>query len=280
MKMLITGADGQLGKALLNSGKLDNFQIISFIKEDLDITDKAKVLSVCESIKPDIIINCAAFTDVDGAESSPNTAYAVNVTGTENLVIGAKSIGAKLVHISTDFVFDGKNRTPYCENNRTAPLNVYGKTKLQGERFVLEYAKGFCLRTAWLYSREGKNFVNTIRHLSAQKESLSVVDDQVGSPTFTDDLIDYILRLCVTANYGLYHCTGGGFCSRFELAKEIVRLSGNNCTVASCKSGAFPTAAKRPAFSALDCSLLENTLSIKIRDWKLSLKSYFEKETP
>lgn len=282
MKLLITGASGQLGSSLLQVLKSETFkaEICALDEKQLDICDLESTERIITREKPDIIINCSAYTDVDGCESNEALAYMVNAWGVKNLTQCARLVGAKLVHISTDFVFDGNTTLPYCEDAPTAPLNVYGKTKLEGEKFALEYEKSFVLRTAWLYGRNKSNFVSTIEKLCKDRKEISVVTDQVGSPTFAEDLSRCILKLMLTENYGLYHCTNSGFCSKYELAKELVRLSGNNCLVSPCLSDKFPSPAKRPKFSALNCSKLEKTLNINLRDWKSAIKDYFKKEMP
>lgn len=282
MKLLITGASGQLGSSLLQVLKSESFkaEICTLDEKQLDICNLELAQGIITKEKPDIIINCSAYTDVDGCESNEALAHSVNTIGVENLTQCARLVGAKLVHISTDFVFDGNATHPYTENDQTAPLNIYGKTKLEGEKFALEYEKSFVFRTAWLYDRNKVNFVSTIEKLSKDRKEISVVTDQTGSPTFAEDLSRCILKLMLTENYGLYHCTNSGFCSKYEFAKEIVRLSGNNCKVNPCLSDKFPSPAKRPEFSALNCSKLEKTLNINLRDWKTALKDYFEKEMP
>ncbi len=280
MKLLITGAAGQLGSSLLQALSTEKIEFYSFSKAELNICDIKPTEKIITEIMPDIIVNCAAYTNVDGCESNEALAYQVNALGVKNLTQGAKSVNAKLLHISTDFVFDGSQSQPYTEDDITAPLNIYGRTKLEGEKFALEYHKAFVLRTAQVYSRSSNNFVSTIKRLAEERDEISVVTDQIGSPTLAEDLSQLILKLMITENYGLYHCTNNGFCSKYELAKEIVRLSGSDCRVKPCLSNKFPSPAKRPEFSALDCSKLESVLGESIRDWKTALKDFFKKEMP
>lgn len=283
MKLLITGANGQLGSCLLQLLKQNTSlgaEICALDENKLDICNLALTEEIITKEKPNIIINCSAYTDVDGCENNKDLAHNVNAIGVKNLTHCARLVDAKFVHISTDFVFDGKSNIPYNENDQTDPLNIYGKTKLDGEKFALEYEKSFVLRTAWLYGKNHKNFVSAIEKLSKDRKEISVVTDQTGSPTFAEDLSRCILNLILTENYGLYHCTNSGFCSKYEFAKEIVKLSGNDCSVSPCLSDKFPSPAKRPEFSALDCSKFEKALNITLRDWKTALKDYFEKEMP
>ena len=271
MKVLITGANGQLGyefsKLLGENAILTDF-------DNLDITDFCQVQNAPEV---DIIINCAAYTNVDGAEDNEKDASAVNVTGPENLTKLAKLRNIPIVHVSTDYVFDGTGEIPYVESDKTNPQSVYGTTKLEGEEKVREYNKHYIVRTAWLYGEKGKNFVKTIARVGREKGQLKVVSDQIGCPTNAKDLAEQILRLIETEKYGTYHCTGSGKCSWYDFACEIISGLEIECEVAPCKTGEFPAKAKRPAFSVLDNSKLEKVTSSKMPYWKESLKEYLLK---
>lgn len=289
MKILITGADGQLGQTLidiLNQGKspigeipkeLVNCEICALDIHTLDITDCSAVLNTFKTKNPQIVINCAAYTAVDNAEEEWDTAFNVNAKGVENLVKGCKAIGAKLLHISTDYVFDGKSTTPYTEDDTPNPKTVYGKTKLQGEKYALGYEKTFVIRTAWLYGKNGNNFVKTMLRLGDTRNSITVVNDQKGTPTNAGDLAHHILKLGVTENYGIYHCTGEGECTWYDFACEIMQFSGKDCKVMPCTTDEYPTKAVRPAYSVLENKALRLTVGNEMRHWKTALQEFITK---
>lgn len=288
MKILITGAKGQLGNELIsiiNLGKAEIGEMPSKVKEyevvalgidKLDITNLSQVKKVVRSEKPDVIINCAAATNVDGCESDKEFAFKVNTIGARNLAILSEEIGAKLVQVSTDYVFSGATQeTPFTEFDLTAPYSVYGKTKLQGERFVRELcSKYFIVRTAWLYGYVGHNFVYTMRKLGQERDRLTVVNDQTGNPTNANDLAYHILKLIETEEYGVYHCTGNGECTWYDFAKKIMELSNINCEVAPCTSEEFKTAAKRPEYSSLDNMMLRCTVGDEMRKWEDAIENF------
>ncbi len=266
IKVLLTGADGQLGKAFCD---LLGENVIATDADTLDITKPIDF-----DIPFDIIINCAAYTNVDGAEDAPDLAEKINVLGAKNLAEFATKKDVPLVHISTDYVFDGTFKTPYTEQDSVCPQSVYGKTKEAGERYVRQHEKHFIVRTAWLYGKHGKNFVKTIMRVAKEKGELKVVCDQIGCPTNAEDLAKQILRLIGTEAYGTYHCTGSGICSWYDFAFEIIKLSGIPCTVSPCKTGEFPAKAKRPAYSVLDNTKLEQITGKKMPCWKDSLAEF------
>ena len=292
MTVLITGADGQLGKELcriLKNGKSAigilpkeflNCKVISLTIADLDITKPENVTKTLINEKPNIVINCAAYTNVDGAESDKETAFLVNAEGVKNLSSACKNINADFIHISTDYVFDGKAKTPYCESDATNPQNVYGESKALGEKYALEYEKSYVIRTAWLYGKQGKNFVKTITRISAERDTINVVNDQTGSPTNAEDLAHHVLKLAESRKYGVYHCTGAGSCTWYDFALEIVKLANTNCKVLPCFTKDFPTAAKRPEFSVLNNNALNLAVGNQMRPWKEALKDYFRTEQP
>ncbi len=294
MKILITGANGQLGSELASCLKNGKSEIGTLQKEvlnaeykltdipEFDITNLGDVSQFICEFKPDVIINCAAYTNVDGCEANETDAMRLNALGPRNLAIAAQKIGAKLIHISTDYVFNGEVKTaPVSEYELPCPKSIYGKTKLLGE----EYAREFCkktmiIRTAWLYGYIGKNFVKTIANAAQNRSELTVVNDQIGNPTNAADLAHHILKLCTSEEYGVYHCTGEGICSWFDFATEIVRLSGANSKVLPCTSAEYkqnnPNSADRPAYSALQNRMLECTVGNEMRDWKDALECYFK----
>lgn len=289
MKILIAGGNSQLAKEIkyiLDRGssslgdidsRITQGEVISLSREELDITDLNMVKEVVNNIKPDVIINCAAYTNVDGCESDFKGAFQVNALGPRNLAIAAKEANSKLLHISTDYVFEGEGTSPYKEYDRVNPKSIYGKTKALGDDYVRELCdKYFIVRTSWLYGRFGKNFVYTISNLGDKNDSIKVVNDQLGNPTNCEDLAYNILKLIVTEEYGIYHCTGEGICSWYDFAVEIIKLKGCHCKVEPCTTEEYPRPAKRPTYSALDNLMLECTIGNTMRDWKEALKDFFQ----
>ncbi len=275
MKILITGAKGMLAKAVINKLKDEN-QLICTDSQELDITDKNMVMEYVEKEKPEYIINCAAYTAVDKAEEEEELAEKVNSEGPKNLAIAADKYNCILVHISTDYVFNGDldiNKT-YKENDKTMPVTVYGKTKKQGEDNIIQNSsKYYILRTAWLYG-EGNNFVRTMLKLSKEKEELNVVNDQHGSPTYTEDLASIIKQIIdKKIPYGIYHTTNIGYTTWFDFTKKIFELSNISCKVNPVTSEEFVRPAKRPKNSKLSKDkILEE--GITIPDWEDGLKRY------
>ena len=267
-KILVTGGDGQLGSELRELLPDAVFTDV----DDLDITNLDEVMSFVKDKGIEIIINCAAYTAVDNAEDDTTTAYKVNVVGPENLAI----TGCKIVHISTDYVFDGEGHKPYQPNDEAKPVSVYGKTKIAGEEAVINNAKvAVVIRTAWLYSPYGNNFVKTMRRFGAERESLNVVSDQVGTPTYAGDLAQAIVEILPQmneSNKGIYHFTNEGVCSWYDFAKTIMELSGLNCKVNPIPSSAYPTKATRPFYSVLDKTSIKETFNISIEHWTEGLK--------
>lgn len=289
MKILITGSKGQLGNELqdiIKTGKAEighvseeikNAEVFPLDVEELDITNLEQVKSVLNEIKPDVVINCAAATNVDGCETNKDLAFKINAVGPKNLAMVCEQINAKLVQVSTDYVFSGLGETPLTEYDLTEPHSVYGKTKLLGEKYVKEFSsKYYIVRTAWLYGYVGKNFVYTMMTLGKEKESLNVVNDQKGNPTHANDLAYHILKLIGTEEYGIYHCTGKGECTWYEFAKLIMELNGSECIVNPCISEEFKTIAKRPAYSSLDNMMLRCTIGDEMRDWKDALRTFMD----
>lgn len=292
MKILITGANGQLGQELqyllknmkADIGQVDevyrNADIKPLDSKELDITDFQKVKDCVSEFKPEIIINCAAFTNVDKCESDREMSLKVNAIGPQNLAIAAEEISAKLIHVSTDYVFGGDYKEPLTEYDLTSPNTVYGKTKLLGEAYIREQcSKYFIVRTAWLYGRFGKNFVYTIMNAAKEKGYLEVVDDQTGCPTNAEDLAYHILEIALTREYGIYHCTGEGQCTWYDFAKKIVEFSEIECVVKPITSENLNRPAKRPSFSALENMMLNLKNMNKMRNWEKALKEFIELDT-
>ena len=291
MKILITGSNGMLATQVITDlrrgytelgevpAALKNAQLVLADVDQLDITDKAATESFMEQHRPDVVINCAAYTNVDGCESNQDDAFKVNAIGSRNLAIACENISAKLVHVSTDYVFRGDEPTPRREYDMPWPISAYGKTKYAGEEFVRQYCKkSFIVRTAWLYGYSGKNFVKTMVWLAKEKGGAKVVNDQHGNPTNAADLSHHLLKIAASEEYGTYHCTGNGECTWYEFAVEIARLAGYEGVMSPCTSEEFPTPTKRPAYSSLDNMMLRVTVGDEMRHWKDALKAYFENQ--
>lgn len=290
MKVLITGANGQLGSELvreLRAGKselgalperLQRATVIATDIDTLDITNRHEVAVFVRHHQPDVIISCAAYTNVDACEINKELAFDVNVVGARNLALAAEEVGSKLMHISTDYVFKGDATAPVAEYETPYPISVYGKTKLLGEEYVRTFCThSFIVRTAWLYGYVGNNFVKTILRVAKEKGSIKVVNDQLGNPTNAADLAHHILKLIVTKDYGTYHCTGEGVCSWYDFAAEIVRLSGIKADVIPCTTEEYARkGAERPAYSALDNMMLRVSVGDEMRPWQEALKCFFD----
>lgn len=283
MNILVTGANGQLGHEMQRVAHINNTPCNHYVFTDvadgyvkLDITNIDDVREMVNKHNIDIIVNCAAYTNVDRAESDYDTANLLNNTAAGNLAMAIKEVNGTLIHISTDYVFQGDKNVPCREDWTTNPLGVYGKTKLAGEKAIENTGcKFIILRTAWLYSKWGKNFVKTMQSLTASHDSIKVVFDQVGTPTFAGDLADTIAHIINTNQLdktGIYHFSNEGVCSWFDFAKIICELSGNTCDIEPCYSYEFPSPVKRPHFSVLDKSKLKCTFGVKVPYWTDSLK--------
>ena len=268
--ILVTGSNGQLGQCLAKC--MDKGNTVFADKQTLDITDRNAVLNFVRDNNIDTIVNCAAYTAVDKAESEPELARKINVDGPLNLA----STGAKLIHVSTDYVFDGKNNVPYTPKDKTNPVSVYGKTKRNGEIAVEASAKIYAIiRTQWLYSEFGKNFAKTMQTLGATKDTLNVVADQVGTPTYAGDLamaITKIIPQLKPENSGIYHFSNEGVCSWYDFAHEIMDIQNLKCKVNPIPTSEYPTPATRPHYSVLDKSKIKQVFNIQINHWKESLQ--------
>ncbi len=289
MKIMIAGANGQLGTELqrqLTAGKntiaalpneIANADVCCFDIDTLSITDKTALEQYMLAENPDVVINCSAYTNVDGCEENPQLAFAVNAVGARNMAIACEKANAKLIHISTDYVFSGEASTPYSEYDVPNPQSVYGKSKWAGEEYVKAFcSKRFIVRTAWLYGYAGGNFVKTMLRVLKQNGAAKVVNDQVGNPTNAEDLAYHLLLLAITEEYGTYHCTGEGVCSWYDFTKEIARLANIKAEVTPCTTEEFPRPAKRPAFSALENRMLTATIGNHMRPWQEALTIFFE----
>lgn len=285
MKILITGGRGQLAneiKSILKTGKSEigsysskNIDATFVDVDELDITNSKAVKKYIGNLKPDVVINCAAFTNVDGCETSIDAAFKVNAIGPRNLAIACEEVDAKLMHVSTDYVFSGELNAPRREFDETKPQSAYGTTKLMGENYVREFcSKYYIVRTAWLYGYEGNNFVYTMIKLAKANDSIKVVNDQKGNPTNANDLAYHILKLIKTEEYGIYHCTGEGECTWHDFASRIIELSGENCIVNPCTSDEFKSPTKRPEYSSLDNMMLRCTVGNEMRNWETAIECF------
>lgn len=275
--IIVTGCNGQLGKAI-NSELAGNteYNLINTDVGELDITDIDAVLKMVRETKPYAIINCAAHTNVDLCETQKDLAYKINAIGPRNLSIAATEAGAKMMQVSTDYVFPGDGTTPYTEFDAAGPNTAYGKTKLAGERFVEQFAKDyFIIRTAWLYG-DGKNFVKTMLRLSESNDTVKVVSDQLGSPTSAKELAKAMLHLLPTQNYGLFHGTCEGSCSWADFTREIFRLAGKSTVVKDITTKEFNAPAPRPAYSILENYMLRLTTNYVFADWHDAIEEYMK----
>lgn len=279
--VLVTGSNGQLGKCLQDvASNTTNIRWIFKSSKELDITDEVSVKNTFNSDKIDYLVNCAAYTAVDKAESEPEKAFLVNAEGVRLLASACKEHNTILIHISTDFVFDGKKTTPYTETDIPNPINVYSASKLKGEQYIqgiLE--KYFVIRTSWVYSEHGNNFVKTMLRLAKERDEISVVDDQIGSPTYAGDLAQFIKSIIVvkSLDFGIYHYSNDGQCNWFDFAKAIFELSGVEIKLDPIPTIGYPTPAKRPIYSVLDKSKIDGVFYISMPYWKDSLKKALEK---
>lgn len=285
MKILVIGSNGQLGDELLIQGNNFGYEILPADLPDLDITDKTQIKNKLEKSRPLFVVNAAAYTNVDKAETDQNLAFAVNRDGPANLAEACAKFEIPLIHISTDFVFDGKKNYPYMESDPVSPLSIYGESKVQGENKVRSrLKKHIILRTAWLYGVHGQNFVKTMLRLGREKEVISVVADQLGSPTSAADLTATILNIISgiqnrpDITWGTYHYCGYGITTWHWFAEEIFKLAKQYIPIKTKKVKAvstaeYPTKATRPCFSALDCSLIKKNFGINIKPWQDSLKT-------
>jgi dTDP-4-dehydrorhamnose reductase len=271
----VTGASGQLGmelKALAASYPAYIFTFLS--KDDLLIEDKQRVDDFFKTHSPAFLINCAAYTAVDKAETEKEKAFAINADGVANLANASEAFNARFIHVSTDYVFDGSSSTPYKESDPVQPINVYGQSKLRGEQLCMELNReAVIIRTAWVYSSFGNNFVKTMLRLMNEREAINVVNDQVGAPTYAADLAQAIMQIVEHSSWmpGIYHFTNAGKISWYDFAIAIRDTAKLNCTINPIPSSQYPTAAKRPAYSLLDTTKIQHTYNIEIRNWKDSL---------
>ena len=275
--ILITGANGQLGSELRKIGFSPLDEVFFTDVAELDITDYTAIEKFIQVHEVDTIINCAAYTAVDRAEDEPGPAAEINTQAVANLAKAAQKGDCLLIHISTDYVFDGTATTPYTEKIKTCPVSVYGKTKLAGEEAIIRSGCFYIIiRTAWLYSAFGHNFVKTILRLAGERPEINVVNDQIGTPTYAEDLAKAIVKIMANddrvEHEGIYHYSNAGVCSWYDFAVEIVRLSGLNCRVNPVTTAEYPTKTHRPAYSVLDKTKIKHTFGVEVPEWQEALR--------
>jgi dTDP-4-dehydrorhamnose reductase len=274
--ILVVGANGMLGRDLIALlGDRGHGVDIA----EIDITSPESMLKVISALKPDVVINCAAYTDVDGCESNIETAMAVNGEGVGYLAMACRDIGALLVQVSTDYIFDGGKGTPYVEDDAPCPLSVYGESKLAGELNAAFCPEHLIVRTQWLYGLHGKNFVETMLRLGAEKDELTVVDDQIGSPTWTVDLARAIIALIDGGCRGIYHAANSEYCSWNGFAKAIFEEAGLNVSVSPMTTTELNRPARRPLYSTLECSKLTGDTGFRPQSWRNALQEYLRLRT-
>ena len=276
MKVLIIGSEGMLGHDLVDTLSAEN-EISTTTIDTLDITDINKTIKTVKEINPDVVVHAAAFTNVDGSESNQDLAYKVNVLGTRNVAVACSEADSALVYICTDYVFDGTKGSPYYEYDQTNPLSVYGKTKHLGEVYIRDILnKFYIVRTAWLYGFHGPNFVTTMLNLAKTNDSISVVNDQIGSPTYTVDLANAIASLIKKPAYGIYHVTNSEHCSWYEYAQEIFDIAGIDIELKPVTTEEFGSPAPRPKYSVLENYNWKMEGFQEIRSYKEALRAYMD----
>jgi len=282
MVVLVTGAGGQLGQALkAKAAQQDSLVFYFATSAEADITNTDSLTAIFNKIKPDFCINAAAYTAVDKAESEPNEAHAINVTGAANLAAVCKAFATVLIHISTDFVFDGSKHVAYTEEDVTNPQSVYGKTKREGETAIQDILKEhYIIRTSWLYSQYGNNFLKTMLRLGRERDSLSVVNDQTGTPTNANDLAAAIITILQHStakqgnnDFGIYHFSNEGQCSWYDFAKKIFEVNKITIDLQPIATAGYPTPAKRPAYSVMDKQKIKEVFNLTILNWQDSLQN-------
>ena len=275
MKVLVTGASGQLGHDVCAELARRGIEYVGTSSANLDVTDSVVVREAVGRYRPDVVIHCAAYTKVDRAEDEPDKCWAVNADGTKNIALACWETGAKLLYISTDYVFPGDGERPYKPNDPVGPLGVYGMSKLGGELAVQSLLdRYFIVRTSWVFGIEGSNFVRTMLRLSESRDEVSVVCDQVGSPTYTADLAPLLCDMAATEEYGIYHAANEGECSWAEFAEEIFRLTGKNVAVSPIPTSGYPTRAVRPLNSRMDKSRLSERGFHRLPTWQGALARF------
>lgn len=274
MKLLVTGYNGQLGYDVVNEAHSRGIEAVGVDIQEMDITNKQQVNDVIKTGNYDAVVHCAAWTAVDKAEEMVDVCRKVNVEGTQNIVDVCKELDIPVMYFSTDYVFSGEGTEPWNEYDNRTPLNVYGQTKYEGELAVETYPKHFIIRIAWVFGKNGNNFIKTMLRLGKEKGAVSVVDDQIGSPTYTYDLSKLVVDMIQTEKYGTYHATNEGLCSWYEFACEIFKQANMDIKVTPVDSNAFPAKAKRPKNSRMNKSELDKNGFNRLPSWQDALKRY------
>jgi dTDP-4-dehydrorhamnose reductase len=280
MRLLVTGAGGMLGRDVMRAARERGHDVAGFAHDELDVTDARAVAAAVDAARPGAVVNCAAWTDVDGAESDPDGARAVNADGAGNVARAAAAAGARIVHVSTDYVFDGdrpRSAEPYVESDPTGPRSAYGATKLAGEQAVTAAGGSHAIvRSSWLFGLHGRNFVATMLALGAERDEVRVVNDQIGCPTYTGHLAEALVDLAAETTEGIHHVAGGGTpCSWYDLTVEAFRQAGVECRVLPCTTAEMPRPAPRPAFSAL---ATERPETPTLPPWRTGLAAYLSEK--
>lgn len=279
MKVLVTGANGQLGYDVVKELQKQNIECYGASRQDFDIVDFEVTENFIKNYMPDVVIHCAAYTAVDKAEDEQVLCYLVNVSATDNIAKICKKINAKMLYISTDYVFDGNKDGFYEVDDEPNPINVYGKTKLLGEQAVQKILdKYFIVRISWVFGEHGNNFVKTMLHLGKERKEINVIADQYGSPTYTADLAPLLVEMIQTEKYGIYHATNEGVCTWAEFAEEIFKIAGIDVKVNHITTAEYPTRAKRPLNSRLSKEKIINNKFIIIRAWEKALREFIEQQ--
>jgi len=275
MKILVTGYNGQLGYDVVLEGNSRGYEMLGLTRIELDITNEDSIKTIVHNSKPDAIIHCAAYTAVDAAEDNKEACWNVNVNGTKYLAEAAKTIDAKFIYISTDYVYEGTGDSPFIEGDKVNPQGYYGKTKYEGEKLVQEILeKYFIVRISWVFGINGNNFIKTMLRLSETRTNLNVVGDQFGSPTYTVDLAKLLLDMIATDKYGIYHASNEGFTNWADFAEEIFKAAGKDVEVNKITTEEYPTKAVRPKNSRMSKDKLENSGFNKLPDWQDAIQRY------
>ena len=276
--VLVTGSNGQLGSGFLRFFERNGIEACGIDREQLDITNQDKTIEYITGVKPACVFHCAAYSNVNLAEEEKENCERINVIGTENITNACKAVGSKIVYISTDYVFDGTKGEPYDEMDDRNPLSVYGITKAHGEDTVLKYEKSFVVRIAWLFGKNGNNFVDTMIRLGQSNKEVTVVCDQIGSPTYVEDIVPLLYKISCSEKYGIYHATNEGYCSWADLAEKIMEYSNTSCTVKRVLSKEYGAKVTRPLDSRLSkAKLYENGFG-RLPHWENALVRYLQKE--
>ncbi len=283
MKILIIGCNGQLGHEMVSMSRKEGHTVECIDYPDIDITNRTLTESILKEKNPGVVINCAAYTAVDNCEKNTEAAFSINAEGVANIACGAQITGASVVHISTDYVFDGTKTLPYIESDVTNPQSVYGQSKLEGENILTGSMNNyFIFRIAWLYGAHGNNFVKSIRSIAAKKKQeeqpLKVVNDQFGTPTYTKDVCRQILQIIPTGQFGLYHCTSEGICTWYDFACHINKAFNIDADIKPCTTAEFPRPAPRPPYAVLENQRLKSLHSNCMPHWKDSFKTFLEEK--